>query len=259
MTLQRMALLGAGSIFDPDAAVYIAAVEAADGQALETGVRNAYNNFFIACKTDGNLNLIKAACILAGARTLAGALVPLVGTAPTNINFVTADYNRKTGLAGNGTNKYLNSNRLDSADPQNSFHQSIYLSQAGNNSAVMIGCGGPSYSEIATTSLGGLGFYNRSSTNSIVGTNAGSQFLASARSVSTAFSRRYGGGGIPLTATSIAPNGRNYFIFAENASGTPNFFSSARLAFYSIGETLDLVLLDSRVTTLINALAAAIP
>jgi hypothetical protein len=34
--------------------------------------------------------------------------------------------------------------------------------------------------------------------------------------------------------------------------------SNARLAFYSIGESLDLALLDARVTDLINAFDAAI-
>jgi hypothetical protein len=37
------------------------------------------------------------------------------------------------------------------------------------------------------------------------------------------------------------------------------FLASARLAFYSIGESLNLALLDARVTTLINDFAAAIP
>ncbi len=36
-------------------------------------------------------------------------------------------------------------------------------------------------------------------------------------------------------------------------------WSNARIAFYSIGESLNLALLDARVTTLINAYAAAIP
>jgi hypothetical protein len=36
-------------------------------------------------------------------------------------------------------------------------------------------------------------------------------------------------------------------------------FSNARIACYSIGESLDLALLDARVTALINAIAAAIP
>jgi hypothetical protein len=35
--------------------------------------------------------------------------------------------------------------------------------------------------------------------------------------------------------------------------------TNARLAFYSIGESLNLALLDARVTDLINAFAAAIP
>jgi len=69
------------------AGAYIAAVEAADGQALESGVKTAITNFVAGCRADGIWNAIKASCILAGARTLSGALVPLVGTAPTNFNF----------------------------------------------------------------------------------------------------------------------------------------------------------------------------
>jgi hypothetical protein len=36
-------------------------------------------------------------------------------------------------------------------------------------------------------------------------------------------------------------------------------YTNARLAFYSICESLNLALLDTRVTDLINAFAAAIP
>ncbi|MCP4832791.1 MAG: hypothetical protein GY886_11325, partial [Gammaproteobacteria bacterium] len=71
-----------GYSFDSDASTYIDAVEATDGQALETGVRVAINDFVLGCKQDGIWNAIKASCILAGARTLDGALVPLTGTAP---------------------------------------------------------------------------------------------------------------------------------------------------------------------------------
>jgi len=45
-------------------------------------------------------------------------------------------------------------------------------------------------------------------------------------------------------------------VFANGAGVGP---TSSRLAFYSIGESLDLALLDARVTTLINAIDAAIP
>jgi len=80
---------------------------------------------------------------LAGARTLTGALVPLVGTAPTNFNFVSGDYNRETGLgdASNAT-KYLNSNRAGNADPQNSRHVAAYASSAISNNGAVLNAGG---------------------------------------------------------------------------------------------------------------------
>jgi hypothetical protein len=82
-------LLVPRATFDPDAAAYLRAVEAADGQALETPVKRAVDDFFKGTKADGTFwDALKASCILCGARTLAGALVPLVGTAPTNNNFV---------------------------------------------------------------------------------------------------------------------------------------------------------------------------
>jgi hypothetical protein len=96
---------------DVDAIAYIAAVEVADAEPLELGVKRSINAFVKGCKADGIWDAIKASCIMAGARTLAGALVPLKGTAPTNFNFVSGDYNRKTGLVGDGSTKYLDSNR----------------------------------------------------------------------------------------------------------------------------------------------------
>ena len=110
---------------DADAIAYVNAVEAADGQLLEFAVGKAINDFVVGCKLDNTWPAIKASCILAGARTLTGALVPLVGTAPTNNNFASGDYNRKTGLVGNGSTKYLDSNRNNNADPQNSNHNAV--------------------------------------------------------------------------------------------------------------------------------------
>jgi hypothetical protein len=117
------------SATDPDAQAYLQAVEAADGQALEFEVARAIDNFVLGCKADGIWNAIKASCILAGARTRLGALTPLVGTAPTSFNFVDGDYNRKTGLVGDGSTKYLDSNRNNNADPQDSKHLFSYFTQ----------------------------------------------------------------------------------------------------------------------------------
>ena len=250
-----------GGPTDPDAIAYIAAVEAADGQALEDGVQAAYDDFFIGCKADGIWSAIKASCILAGARTLSGALVPLVGTAPTNFNFVSGDYDRETGLVGDGSTKYLNSNRNTNADPQNNYSVSVWISTAGtplNSTQLYIGA----QSTIqGTTSLGisssQLFTRNRSLGFKFLGSSAQTGFLGHSRSESANYVTRSGQTNVTQQESSQAPSNSETSIFAE--TGTALYRSNARLAFYSIGESLDLAALDTRVSNLITAIGVAIP
>ena len=248
---------------DPDAAVYLSRIEAADGQALEAGVRTAVDQFVLGCKADGIWTAIKASCILAGARTLAGALIPLVGTAPTNVGglFVSGDYNRETGLVGDGSTKRLNSNRNNNADPQNSKHLSVYASTLPTSGSLQ-------YPRIITSgdSAGNDSFIHRSENNGNLFTNvnasgvdnatAASGFLGITRSISSAYSFRGANSNTTFTRASSTPRNQDIGLFAS-VDGAQ--YANARLAFYSIGESLDLALLDTRVTTLINAFAAAIP
>jgi hypothetical protein len=251
---------GFNGVTDPDAQTYIAAVEAADGQAIEGNVAYAINDFVVGCKTDGIWDAIKASCILAGARTLSGALVPLKGTAPTNNGFVSGDYDRETGLLGSST-KHLNSNRLNIADPTDNQHLAVYdYDFASNYNGTRIGALGSlgttnqhnyidRFTSYRVTSRGitntpttfltdpFLGFSRNSSANFTVRANNASSLIAGVS-----------------TATTI---GGNYFIF--NRSGSSNYFYSGRLSFYSIGESLDLALLDARVSTLMTDIGAAIP
>jgi hypothetical protein len=241
---------------DPDALAYLAEVEQADGQALESGVRDAVIAFVTGCKADGIWPAIKASCILAGARTRLGALTPLVGTAPTSFNFVDGDYNRETGLVGNGTTKYLDSNRNNNADPQDSKHVSIYSSDSINGApigAVLTGLSGTWIARDATTTFIRI---NAASSNSVV-ESAPAGFAAATRSSSSnTVTRKNGVTSSIITTASATPENTNITIFQI---GNASNYSSSRLAFYSIGESLDLALLDARVTTLINAFAAAIP
>jgi hypothetical protein len=213
-------------------------------------------------------SIIKAAPIMAGARTLNGALVPLVGAAPTNFNFVAGDYNRKTGLVGNGTTKYLDSNRNNNVDPQNNRHLSTFVSSAPSATDYLVYVG----ANVGTASgsllqLGGAGNGSNSdligvaSSNSVrFVTNQGrtTGFKGVTRSSSASVTIRSSQASASYSQTSSAPANNNLFIYATSNPG-PIAFSNARLAFYSIGESLNLALLDARVTTLINALAVAIP
>ena len=252
---------------DDDAQAYITAVQAADTQDLESSVILAINDFVVGCKADGIWNAIKSSCILAGARTLTGALIPLKGTAPTNFNFVSGDYNRKTGLLGNGSTKYLNSNRGNNADSQDSKHIAVYASTRNTEESAKMYCG--SVQGVAST--GDSQIFSGASANKISSRlnidatltttgnlhSANGLFGASRNNSSNYIVR---GSSIDETIVRVSntPNSLSIFVFNRNLQGAPDLYSNARLAFYSIGESLNLALLDARVTTLINAYAAAI-
>jgi hypothetical protein len=246
-------------VSDSDANTYLRAVETADGQPLEPEVAWAVNAFVVGCKADGIWSAIKASCILAGARTLTGALVPLVGTAPTNLNFVSGDYNRETGLVGDGSTKYLNSNRNNNADPQDNNHIAARVSNQSIGS-IMVSGDNPSTGRNYIDDTGTAGRFdcrtfgaastNRINANTLAGVS---------RSGSASFNYRLNGSTITQSTTSNLPDSVNTFIYARSNGGIIQTFSPHRLAFYSIGESLNLALLDTRVTDLINAFAAAIP
>jgi hypothetical protein len=249
----------AGASIDPDAAAYITAVETADGQALEAGVKTAINDFVVGCKADGIWSALKASCILAGARTLNGALVPLVGVAPTNFNFVSGDYNRKTGLVGNGSTKYLNSNRANNADPQNNAHQSVFVTGFVSGTQAFIGADGATFS--GSTNFGVTTTYfshNRSGTSQSFSLTTPSSLVGASRSLSTEYVFRREGVSSVSSVVSQAPSSTNILVFSRLLAGLANAPSPSRLSFYSIGESLDLAALDTRVSALMNALDGAI-
>jgi hypothetical protein len=244
---------------DTDAAAYITAVETADGQALEEKTKIAIDNFVLGCKADGIWDAIKASCILAGARTLAGALIPLVGTAPTNNGFIGigTDYVRQTGLVGDGT-KYLDSNFTYTGSFQNNSHTAINLTEQGSLKPVeFIGNGNTSGSTGFTRAGNGTEYiFRQVSASFAVLSNSSIGFLGASRNLSTSFLYRVGKANYSSNDTSATPLNLSHFVFDGRQAGRT---SNARLAFYSIGESLDLALLDARVTALINAFAAAIP
>ena len=255
-------------LFDPDARDYILRVEAADGQRLESQVRGAINSFVIGCKADGSWNSIITSCIMAGARTVAGAIVPLKGNAPTNNNFVAGDYSRTLGLLGNDSNKYLATgyNNNDTTNfPQNDSHISCYVSATQTDtSGVFVGTQSTigNILTLAYSSTTQIFFRNRVGTQRLFGA-APLGFQASTRNNSANFSSRatQSGGSISdITTTSGSGSPSNHLIgvFCGFSSTTANQFSAARMSFYSIGKSLSIPNLDTRVTSLMTTLARVI-
>jgi hypothetical protein len=251
--------------YDTDAGNYIQAVEAADGQALEAGTRQAINNFVIGCKQDGIWSAIKASCILSGARTLNGALQPLAGTAPTNFNFVSGDYNRKTGLVGNGSSKYLNSGYA--ATLRDSVHMAAYTTEQATiypDGPTIIGTStadGSSRSILYQHPNNNAFFWIHNAADTtypgvIPYTNG---FRGVARSSSTALSSRIVGTTYTKSISAVSLIPTTFYVFSENVNNSAKVPNNYRIALYSVGESLDLALLDARVTALITAFGVAIP
>ncbi len=87
---------------------YVAAVEAADGAALEPAVATALRTL-----AEWRIPLGGQCWAGCGARTIAGALTPMVGPAPTGVNLVSGDYSRTQGITA-AAGKYIATNRFPS-------------------------------------------------------------------------------------------------------------------------------------------------
>jgi hypothetical protein len=239
---------------DADARAYLAAVRIADGSNLEPAVAKAISDFVIGCKADGIWSSLKAACILMGAKTLSGALTPLVGAAPVNNNFVSGDYNRKTGLVGNSSNKYIDTSRADNADGQNDAHLAFHVTTAAAVFRMYGGVGGNNYVYREDPLL----YFLLRGGNGTASAASATGFIGQARSSSTEYTFRVSGATTTQATNSTAANAGNVYIFGRNVSNAINSPSSARMTFYSQGSALTLATLDTRVSNLYTAIGAAI-
>jgi len=260
--------------------VTAADVTAGNSSGLERGVTDAASTFLRDLVSISYLgvssnvisqaaSVIKAMPIMAGARTRQGALGRVVGPAPTE--FGTAEgwnYNRKTGLAGNGIDTYLNSNRNNNADPQNSKHIAIYATTRNTEAAVKAYIGatfsaaGSSSTQIVTGIIANK-LSVRCSDGTTVTTSANlhsaAGFFGISRSSGTSYIARGSSLNETINTASVSSSNGSYFVFARNLDGAPNLYSNGRVSAYSIGEFLDLALLDVPITTLLASYAAAIP
>ena len=267
------ALLQLVGTLDLDAQTIITSIETADGQSLETTVRYALTAFVVGCKSDSIWTGLSSGAFrfLAGPRTLAGILKAGLGADPTNINFVSGDLARNTGLVGNGTSKYLNTNRAVNADPQNAHHFCVYArrNRTGVNEQ-LVGARNPAGDDTGgkfaafSTLESGLGVRIACVPNADVNLAGGnvslnqSSLIGARRNSSTEWTARSGGTTTTHTQTSTTPVGVNMFVFCYNNGGSPSLYANSRISFYSIGGDIGaggLALLESRIATYLSSIS----
>lgn len=245
---------------DPDAQDLITRQESVSGLSVEPAVRTAYDTFFKGLKDDGTFNAIKAAAIMVGAPDFASALLPMTSGMPTpsNIggNFTAADYDRRAGLKGNGSNKSLDTNYATDAAPRNNFHISAYITEVHTDAGAVMGSeGGANRNSLYREGFTG----NRSSgydgTEVLPRSNM-EGYYGSSRSNSSNYIIRKNSTQETVNSASVAPPALTLHVF--NRNGTSDA-SDWRLGFYSAGESLDLSAVEARLDTLIADIQAALP
>lgn len=246
-----------GTGFDADARAYIAAVETADGQLLETAVGVAINDFITGCKSDGIWSSFTASCILMGARTLSGALVPLVGGTVTNNNFVSGDYSRKNGLKGTFNSNKMLSQACAAGASLNNHSFSVFLTASPFSAGINW--------LMESQSSAWSGFFQSSA--SLNGRSANTQFTHSqsvvagkligiSRNGSAGYSFRNNGVTDAVTQASLATNS---FATVNVFNCVGQVATGNTYCFYHSGTNLDLALLEARVASLRTAIGNAIP
>lgn len=227
---------------------------------------DAIDSFITGCKSDGTWNSIKTSCIMAGWSNLSGALTPLVGVAPSVFNFASGDYNRITGLAGDGSTKYLltNSNPNTAPETNTRFTYAVYISTLPTVSdAAAFGYRGNLANELLQLHIRSSGtiasFYPK--TTAVIPTGVSAVgFLGGSRVGNSIVFRQNNvniSGSTALTQNFSNQTNVGVFAFRE-VNGDRVNYSNGRMSFYLQGDFMNLNLLDARISGLMVAISGAV-
>jgi hypothetical protein len=200
-------------------------------------------------------------CLFAGVG-YAGTIVPLRDgmVVPTLVNFVSGDHNAVTGLKGDGSTKYVNTNRNNNAEAQNSQSLSVYIDtvhtsgtsgfyvdggQAGSGASGLVRSG-------ATPS--NILFRSRNNGANTAPQGATTGFVGHSRAASTGYRARAGATNYDFTQSSQTPANATMGLFARGIDFTPADYCDARLKSYHVGPALDLEVLEGLQNTLFTAI-----
>jgi hypothetical protein len=181
-----------------------------------------------------------------------------------------SDHYQFAGLRSNGNDQYLNSNRAGNADPQDDFGMVVYASsrhqiKAGFGAYIGGGGAGNGARNIfrGFTPPNYVGHSSRNATNTaslFQSEPVSNRFIGSSRGASGSYISRAGGTNTTISVASQTPTTDDLLIFARGSgSNVDEGHANTRLSMYAIGKDLDLADLDTRATTLFNAIWKPLP
>lgn len=232
---------------DSDAQSYIDRVERASNGAMHPVAKLAINQFVVEAKRFDLWDKIDTCCILMGARTVTGALIPLKGTAPTGQGTLSSLYaiNNQPGIDFDAnTSNYINTNRKVNADPANNHHVAVIVGGMDNNAYIGADNGSTAGSKFIGAAGDSLTWRSIPSTSTSVTSGVietTPQFLGFSRSNSADFDVYRNGALANLTSPSGGQDSQNFYVGVNNNSNSRSSPTSAQISFYSLGAALDLV------------------
>jgi len=241
---------------DSDALTYISKVERTDGASLEPGIKVAINAFVVNCKAFGLWEKLSVIFIMAGARTLNGAIIALKGplSSLSNSNFVQSDYNRQKGITGDGSTKWFNiSNYSGTSEPLDDYHICVSLSDPIDTTSPspVWGFGGTVYDSAVTNNKY---IYSRSTTPIFGVSSFDAGFACLSRDNSSNFNWRNNKTTNNYSSTSVAANSDTFRLFRSSSQYTTN-----TMKYFSGGKSIsELPLYDELVSTLLDNIARAV-
>ena len=157
--------------------------------------------------------------------------------------FVTGDWNAVTGLKGDGSTKYVDSNRNNNADGQNDQSMGVMQTTADTSGGftVYLGAGvaevGANLVGRSGADLGSFRSRNQTLDSSVASIGAGAKYIGITRSEAANFKARINSSEETYTRASEVPLNTNVLVFRRGVSSP--FYSNARLPFYHIGPNLN--------------------
>lgn len=239
--LYRGILTNTPTTADADAILWAQKIEQADQLLLPRAIKVLMSDHVAALKDQNLWSSIQRSAYFFLGQTLAGALRSMKGTDPVGVNLVSGDFNRATGIKGDGSSKNIRLECLANDTAQDSVHLLADFTEnptVDNIAALGYGLGGDGALNIIWRNNPRWQYRGRVNTVATGTTGTTTGIAGINRASSTTYTPyRNGVAEAEQTVTSQTP-AANAPLYLLGSSAI--IFSNARARWYSYGDSLNV-------------------
>ena len=250
---------------------YLEVVELSEGRTLESSIKGAILRFVNNLISASLWEKIETMVLMCGARTVAGAMIPLKGTYPqsSSVSDLLYDYDRIAGIKPITSGSFFSTNVTGTVLREADNHMAAYVVEnvSGTYNYALMGN--------SPTATGGMAIARSASENSFKSRNknsstnttaapywTGPSLVGMSRGNSSEYTVRVGNESRTVTAGTVTPSfdaSRVINMFYDGGTVASGLFvnSNYRVPIYSFGRDIDLALLEEKIEIFLTELAEA--